>query len=270
MTTATITKRRQRRQYLLPANWAEVDSLGKTQVVLSVIVGAPSRAQCLAKLIRLFMPLPERAWQEIQDEEMSALSLAVEWMLDAPIDKPYIRYWGNWQLPEESLFDLRAIEYDELEKLSALLSDPEQSNRALAHLLAVLWVPKGNSRPIYDANAVQARIPVFESAPMWLKYYTLRAWQGYKLSLRDRYERIFPPPGNASIKEDPDEMPEADLGWLRAFFEIAADGPLGTFEQVCQTPLHDVCTYLVLVKEREDRAAIRAQREKSIAENRKR
>jgi hypothetical protein len=261
-----------RKVYEIPANWAAVKHSGRVPEVFEALIASNDPLQVQALLIRVFVPEPEEFWNNLSDERLYELIKAVEWMMNEPFYTRLIDHFTHkgktYWTPEESLFDLCGFEFNECESFAELMTaNTEESAKALDMLCAVLCSPT-HERARYNANEASHRRDEFADLPGWVKLYLARHYVGCKQRLAELYEPIFATASSDKKNEEEEEHEPASFGWIGTFMNIAYCGPFGTFEQVGQTNLHDICAYLVICKERADKQAEQQQRQQSITSNR--
>lgn len=186
-----------------------------------------------------------------------------------PLDKPLVSSICPRKVtlyfPAEQFTNVTGREY-------AMMDDMIVNGTSEDRMLAVLCRPTSPDRPHYDkripltsGEQIAAWLPEVQAIPEEIRTYLHVVFSGYRINLYETYKDwLFP--SSAGSGSDDDKKQESgglDFGWWGAFISIAKDGVFGTYEQVLNTPIHNICMHLV--KEVEESRSIQEQHDHAVA-----
>lgn len=257
------TRRRTFRREL-PVSWKDVPATRRRRW-LSWWLNSPADAQ--RRITRDALRLPGWAWLAMDDAERQTLQDQFTWTQPtAQCDQVPIgefRHRGQvYCFPTPKGQNMTAIEYAAADDYYKALDGGDE--HALFLLAATLWrerdadgaaaLRRGDVRvPLFDKAEAEARAERLKDAPPEILMQALLYFAGIKMYMHRVYRTwLFEQDEEEDEEEDDDTPPPTgrgsdgpDFGWWGAFQWVAEVGLFGAVPQVYQTPIHDVCVFMV-------------------------
>lgn len=248
----------------LPSSWEEVPHLRRWDLLREVIAGKPA----LEILIRM-LDLPSIILKSITEGQWHDLLRSMSWLYSQlPIERPVLHYicprkvalyfpaedFTNVTGREYALFDDMIMQDGQEDKILAVLCRPTNPTR-----------PKSDKRiPLTSRDDIEAWLPEVQAIPQEIRTYLHAIFSGYRVKLYETYKDwIFTPPTRVTDDDQPESTSTLDFGWWGAFLSIAKDGVFGTYDEVLQTPIHNICMHMA--KEAEEALRLQEHQDHALA-----
>lgn len=260
--TRKVTFRR-----VLPESWKDLPAARRLKYLTwwtTQSADAPER------IARDVLRLPRWVWRSMATAEKGVFLERLAWMEPKPdcerIPFPEIRHKRRtYVFPKPKGENITAIEYAAAEDYYKRLDGGD--GEGLLLLAATLWrerdsdgraaLRRGDWRvQMFDKAEVEARAERLRSAPPAMLIQALLYFAGLKMYIHRVY-RTWLFEGEEDEEEEEDEPASAkatagkagtsgpDFGWWGVYQYVAEVGVFGKVPEVYQTPLHDICVFLV-------------------------
>jgi hypothetical protein len=251
----------------IAGNWTELDDSSRLFCVRELLPPDPKGAFVGAKtrILRGVLKLPKKVFNQLSDENMSALIDCLDWLtLDADITPivPSFDWKGiRFDLPKAKFENGTALEFalgDQF--LDKFTKTGEESD--LLNLVSVLARHQGKS--IASKEESEYIATNFKGLPIGISMSVLLYFVGIKEYIHKLYgELLF-----GDNDEDADTAAIAhfpNFGWWGSFLQIAESGVFGNYEQVLQTNFHRVVMFLI--EKRKESERMKAMYDKQNTKN---
>lgn len=252
--------RRRRFDLCLPQCWEEVTPYAR-RVQWWTWAATLGPEEALQHRVRDLVPAPWLA--RMDDLDRAAVEKALDWVDASPnvdiIPVPHLDWKGvRYAFTKPKGANVTAVEFALCDDYYSqfMAGDP----LALLRLMACLWREEDQDRPamlrrgdarvlLYSKEEVESRVEALHGVGQGAALQGLLWFIGMKQLVHKMYGNWIFQAAEQEEEEDPiAKKPEStgpNFGWWGIFLDVAESGVFGTLEKVYQTPIHDICIFLV-------------------------
>jgi hypothetical protein len=265
-----------RRRYTLniPQRWSELSKDDRRKWWRWAAILPPEKVR--QKLITHLLPWRLRA--QLTDLDANAILSQLEWVSVKPscdeVAVESFHFEGiEYVFPSAKGGNITAIEYALADEFYQQGVAGDENGYLM--LTACLWrealksdkkaLKRGDRRSrLFSREEVEARAETLKRAPTEMHIQAIAWWVGFKTLMREMYKTwLFSDPDEEEDEEGIEKAAKPsgpDFGWWGIYLDIAETGIFGDIKQVHQTPIHDICIYMVKRKAAEMAANITSSR----------